>query len=66
MKEIDILTGATKEYTAPRFDVLAWEVRTPYNVWTEGGKRKVENKPYRVAASAKRALSFAMRKYQMC
>lgn len=65
-KETNILTGTTQEYIAARFDAVAWEIRTPYNVWTASGKRETRQKPYRVEVSANRTTEFAMRPYQVC
>ena len=65
-RETNILTGATKEYIAPRFDAVAWEIRTPYNVWTASGKREMRHEPYRVAMNANGPGEFAMRAYHVC
>lgn len=65
-KERNVLTGETKDYRAARFDVTAWEIRTPYNVWTASGKWDMRHRPHSVVATANRSTRFAMRNYQMC
>lgn len=36
-EERNIMTGATRSFPATRFDVVSWQVRTPYMEWVPSG-----------------------------
>ena len=65
-RDRNILTGAVKTYRAPRFDVVSWQVRAPYEIWTASGDRVTRHEADGVAGNEKPATRFAMRNYHLC